>query len=451
MKIRFLGAAGTVTGSRYLLSHNSTKILIDCGLFQGVKVIRSRNWKPFPISVNDIDAVVLTHAHLDHSGYLPRLYREGFRGKVWCTPATKALADIMLPDSGHIQEEDARHANRHGYSRHNPAEPLYTAEDAEQSLRLFRERDYHQPISIGPFQITFVSSGHILGAASVRVECEGRLITFSGDVGRFNDPVMNPPEPLINTEWLVLESTYGDRLHAEEDPAETLASIISKTASRGGTVLIPAFAVGRAQVLMYLLTTLMAANKIPRMPIYLDSPMAIDATDVFRHFNREHRLSRSQCETLCSHVTFVRSAADSQTLSGNNHPKVIIAGAGMLNGGRILHHLQAFGGDWRNALVIAGYQSEGTRGHALLNGAKQIRVYGQELEVNCQVAHVEGLSAHADYRELLGWLSPLEKAPSQTFITHGELLASDSLRKKIEHELGWEVTIPEQGDEITLF
>lgn len=450
MKLRFLGATGTVTGSRYLLSHNGTQLLIDCGLFQGVKVIRRRNWKSFVVKPESIDAVILTHAHLDHSGYLPRLMREGFRGQVWCTPATHALADIMLPDSGHIQEEDARHANRHGYSKHDPAEPLYTAEDAERVLKQFRDQDYHQPLVIGPFTITFTPAGHILGSACVRIECEGRSITFSGDVGRLKDPVMNPPETLKPTDWLVVESTYGDRLHPEEDPGKLLAKVVSDTAARGGTVLIPAFAVGRAQTLMYLLTTLMAANKIPRLPIYLDSPMAIDVTDVFRRFNKEHQLSRSQCDTLCSHITFVRSANDSQTLSGNRHPKVIIAGAGMLNGGRILHHLQAFGEDWRNTIVIAGYQSEGTRGHALLNGAKQLRIYGQEVDINCQVACVEGLSAHADYREMLEWLHPLP-APTEVFITHGELLASDSMRQHLERKLGWNATVPEHGDEVELF
>lgn len=450
MKLRFLGAAGTVTGSRYLLSHQNTRLLIDCGLFQGVKNIRSRNWKPFPFPPGDINAVVLTHAHLDHSGYLPRLMREGFRGPVWCTPATKALAEIMLPDSAHIQEEDARHANRHGYSKHSPAEPLYTSEDAERVLKQFRHQDFGKPFEIGPFRISFSPAGHILGSASVRVECAGKSITFSGDVGRPHDPVMNPPAPLTPTDWLVLESTYGDRLHPVDDSREVLAGIVRDTAGHGGTVLMPAFAVGRAQALMFLLTDLMAQNRIPRLPIYLDSPMAIDVTDVFRHYHHEHRLSRAQCETMCSHVTFVRDANDSQTLSGNSHPKVIIAGAGMLNGGRILHHLQAFGGDWRSTLAIAGYQAEGTRGHALLRGARHLRIYGQETGINCRVAQIDGLSAHADYAELGDWLRPLASAPRQTFITHGEPLAADGLRQHLEREFRWEVVVPEQGDEVDL-
>lgn len=451
MKLRFLGAAGTVTGSRYLLSEHNTRLLIDCGLFQGVKNIRSRNWRPFPVAPAGIDAVVLTHAHLDHSGYLPRLVREGFRGQVWCTPATQALAEIMLPDSAHIQEEDARHANRHGYSRHQPAEPLYTSKDAEQALRLFRHRDFGEPFDGGPFRVSFAPAGHILGSASVRVECGGRSITFSGDVGRPHDPLMRPPATLAPTDWLVTESTYGDRLHPADDSREVLAGIVRETAARGGTLLVPAFAVGRAQTLLFLLTDLMSRNQIPRLPIYLDSPMGIDATDIMRHFHREHRLRPEQRQTLYAHVTFVRDASESQALTANSLPKIIIAGAGMLNGGRILHHLQTFGGDWRNSLVITGYQAEGTRGHALLHGAKRLRIYGQEVEIACRVEQLDGLSAHADYAELTEWLRPLTgNAPRQTFITHGEPLAADSLRQHLERELGWDVTVPEQGDEVEL-
>jgi metallo-beta-lactamase family protein len=450
MKIRFLGAAGTVTGSRYLLSHEDTRILIDCGLFQGVKAIRSRNWKPFPCNPGDIQAVVLTHAHLDHCGYLPRLMREGFHGPVWSTHATRQLADILLADSGKLQEEDARHANRYGYSKHQPAEPLYTAEDAARVMKQFRSEDFGKAFSIGPFRIRFAPAGHILGAASLHVECAGRIITFSGDVGRPHDPVMKPPSALAVTDYLVLESTYGDRRHPEEDSREILAGIVRDTVSKGGTVLVPAFAVGRAQLIMFLLTDLMAQNRIPRVPVYLDSPMAIDVTQVFRRHHEEHRLSSAQCESMCSHVTYVSNVEESQAVAANGHPKVIIAGAGMLNGGRILHHLIAFGSDWRNTLVITGFQAEGTRGHALLNGARHLRIYGQEVGINCRVAQIQGLSAHADYAELLEWVKPLVSAPRTTFITHGEPLASDSLRQHIEHELGWTVAVPEQGEEVDL-
>lgn len=450
MKIRFLGAAGTVTGSRYLLSHNDTKILIDCGLFQGVKTIRSRNWKPFPASPREIQAVVLTHAHLDHSGYLPRLMREGFHGHIWSTPATKQLADILLIDSGNLQEEDARHANRFGYSKHEPAEPLYTSEDAEKVMRQFRTTEYGHPVKVGPFTISFSPAGHILGSSCVRVECEGKSITFSGDVGRPNDPVMNPPAPLRETDWLVIESTYGDRLHEKEDTAEVLAAIVNEAVNKGGTILMPSFAVGRSQVLMFLLTTLMARKQIPRIPIYLDSPMAIDVTDVFKHFHKEHKLSAAECETMCSHVLYTSTGEQSQAISNSTEPKIIIAGAGMLNGGRILHHLIAFGGDSRNTLVMTGYQAEGTRGRAMLDGADKLRIYGQEVDIRCRVAQLDGLSAHADYEELLAWLAPLVP-PQQTFITHGEPVAADSLRQKLERQNGWNTIVPEQGDEFDLF
>lgn len=449
MKIRFLGAAGTVTGSRYLLSHEDTRILIDCGLFQGVKTIRSRNWKPFPVHPREIHAVVLTHAHLDHSGYLPRLMREGFHGHVWCTPATRQLAEILLVDSGNLQEEDARHANRFGYSKHEPAEPLYTADDAEKVMRQFRTTDYGHPVKIGPFTISFSPAGHILGSSCIRVECEGRSITFSGDVGRPHDPVMNPPAPLRETDWLVVESTYGDRLHEKNDIAEKLALIVSETVARGGTVLMPAFAVGRAQVLMYLLTTLMARKQIPHVPVYLDSPMAIDVTDVFKHHHHEHRLSRAECEQMCSHVLYTSTGEQSQAISASEQAKIIIAGAGMLNGGRILHHLVSFGSDPRHTLVMTGYQAEGTRGHALLTGAGKLRIYGQEVEVRCRIEQLDGLSAHADYQELMDWLQPLVP-PRKTFITHGEPVASDSLRQKLERQFGWDTEVPEQGDEFDL-
>lgn len=449
MKIRFLGAAGTVTGSRYLLSHEDTRILIDCGLFQGVKTIRSRNWKPFPVHPREIHAVVLTHAHLDHSGYLPRLMREGFHGHVWCTPATRQLSEILLVDSGNLQEEDARHANRFGYSKHEPAEPLYTADDAEKVMRQFRTTDYGHPVKIGPFTVSFSPAGHILGSSCVRVECEGRSITFSGDVGRPHDPVMNPPAPLRETDWLVVESTYGDRLHEKNDIAEKLALIVSETVARGGTVLMPAFAVGRAQVLMYLLTTLMARKQIPHVPVYLDSPMAIDVTDVFKHHHHEHRLSRAECEQMCGHVLYTSTGEQSQAISASEQAKIIIAGAGMLNGGRILHHLVSFGSDPRHTLVMTGYQAEGTRGHALLTGADKLRIYGQQVEVRCRIEQLDGLSAHADYQELMDWLQPLVP-PRKTFITHGEPVASDSLRQKLERQFGWDTEVPEQGDEFDL-
>lgn len=450
MKIRFLGAAGTVTGSRYLLTHGGQSLLVDCGLFQGVKNIRSRNWKPFPVDPSDLSAVLLTHAHLDHSGYLPRLMREGFDGPVWTTPASRELVDILLEDSAHLQEEDARHANRYGYSKHHPAEPLYTAEDARHAMKHVRSTGFDEPVNIGAFRVTFKPAGHILGAAGIRVECGGQSISFSGDLGRPNDPVMTPPAPLAATDWLVLESTYGDRLHPDSDPFEALAAIVSRTAARGGTVLLPSFAVGRAQTLMYLLSRLMDEHRIPDLPVFLDSPMAIDVTGVFRHYRHEHRLSQEACDRMRDAVTFTRTPEESEALAANRYPKVIIAGAGMLNGGRILHQLLAFGADARNTVVIAGYQAEGTRGDALLKGARSLRIFGRDAPINCEVARVDGLSAHADYREILDWLRPVAHAPRRVFVTHGEPVASDSLRQKLEHELGWSAVVPEQDEEFSL-
>lgn len=449
MKIRFLGAVGTVTGSRYLLQSGNTRLLIDCGLFQGVKAIRSRNWKPFPGDAGAIDAVVLTHAHLDHSGYLPRLMREGFRGPIHCTAATHELARILLADSAHLQEEDARHANRHGYSKHDPAEPLYTREDAERVMQQFRSLDFDTPLHIGPFTVRLSPAGHIPGSACVHVSAEGKTVIFSGDVGRPDDPVMRPPRPLPPCDYLVLESTYGDRRHVAEDVRARLAGIVHDTISHGGTLMVPAFAVGRTQVMTHLLAEMMAAGDIPTLPIYLDSPMGIDATELFHRHREEHRLDDAQCRRMGERLVYVRSSEESQALLGNHYPKIIIAGAGMLNGGRILHHLRNLGSDPRNTLLITGYQAEGTRGHALLNGGNRLRIYGEEVAIRCRVEQLQDLSAHADYQELLDWLHGLP-APRITFVTHGEPLAADHLRQLLEHERHWPAITPEQGDEFEL-
>jgi metallo-beta-lactamase family protein len=450
MKLQFLGATGTVTGSRYLVTEGNTRILVDCGLFQGVKSLRLRNWKPFPIKPSELDAVVLTHAHLDHSGYLPRLIRDGFAGPVYCTPATRALAEILLPDSGNLQEEDAERANRYGYSKHNPAEALYTEQQAEHALKAFETRDFHNAFAVGSLRVKFTPAGHILGAACVHVENAERKLCFSGDLGRPNDPLMQPPMPVGRADYLVLESTYGDRRHPEVDAAEQLATLVNTTVGRSGTVMLPAFAVGRAQTLLHLLTQLRATGRIPAVPFYLDSPMAIEVTQVMCHFRAEHRLSEAECHALCEGVTYVHSAQDSQALSADPYPKIIIAGAGMLTGGRILHHLKALGGNHHNSLLIAGYQAEGTRGHALLHGIRRLKIYGDYVPINCQVEEVDSLSAHADYVEIGDWLSHFEQPPRQVFLTHGEALAADSQRRYLEERLGWDVLVPEMLDEFVL-
>lgn len=450
LDLRFLGAAGTVTGSRYLLTAGDTHILVDCGLFQGVKNVRLRNWTPLPFPPEQLDAVVLTHAHLDHSGYLPRLVRDGFSGSVFSTAATRELAAILLPDSGHLQEEDARRANRYGYTKHHPAEPLYTVAEAERSLARFETVPFHASFSVGDVRLHFTPAGHILGAACLHAEYKGRRLVFSGDLGRPQDLIMSPPEPIASADYLVVESTYGDRLHPAGDTRERLAAIVRKTAARGGLVMIPAFAVGRAQDILVLLTQLRKDKTIPNIPIYLDSPMAIDVTDLFSRFCGEHRLSRQTCAELFKAVVYVRDQAESRQLSVSTTPKIIVAGAGMLTGGRILHHLRAFGGDHRNSIVIAGYQAPGTRGAALLGGANWLRIFGEEVRMRCVVENIEELSAHADYEEICAWLTHFVQPPKRVFVTHGEPVAADHLRQVIERRFGWRAVVPEQGQEFSL-
>ncbi len=450
LKLRFLGAAGTVTGSRYLLSCNDTHVLIDCGLFQGVKNVRQRNWASLGFPAEKLDAVVLTHAHLDHSGYLPRLMREGFSGPVYCTHATRDLAEILLADSGFLQEEDARRANRYGYSKHHPAEPLYTVAEAERVLRQFCVKQFHEQFSIGDVRVHFRVAGHILGAASIVLEAEGQTITFSGDVGRPHDPTMPPPEPLASTDYLIIESTYGERLHPRDDTKLRFTEIINKTASRGGLVMIPAFAVGRTQYLLHLLAQMRGEGSIPYIPIYLDSPMAIDVTEIFYRHRKEHSLTREQCAAMSRVATYIRTQEESMKLSATTTPKIIIAGAGMLTGGRILHHLRAFGGDHRNTIVIAGYQAPGTRGATLLSGADKLRIFGEDVRINCAVEEIRELSAHADYEEISKWLGTLPGSPKQVYITHGEPSAADNLRRVIQAQLNGDVTVPEHGQEFNL-
>ena len=446
MNIQFLGAAGTVTGSRYLVRHNGTTLLIDCGLFQGVKALRNRNWTRFPFPPVEIDAVVLTHAHLDHIGYLPRLVNEGFKGSIYCTEATKALAEILLKDSAHIQEEDARRANKYGYSKHTPAEPLYTINDAKKTIAQFKTVSFSQPLTINEGAITFYPAGHILGSAFIKLQLGECSVVFSGDVGRPNDLTMKPPHQLVPSDYLVVESTYGDRLHASNDPVSELQTVILQTAKKGGTLMVPAFSVGRVQGLSYAISELKEKNLIPDIPVFLDSPMGIDVTKLYCDYNSEHRLSKEQCHRMCKGITFVRTPQESEQLTMNPHPKIIIAGAGMLNGGRILHHLMAFGGNHRNTLLITGYQANGTRGRTLLEGAKKIKVYGKYVNITCAIRQISGLSAHADYSELITWLKTSPSLPGQVFITHGEPAASDNLRRVIEEELSIRTTIPEMGE-----
>ncbi len=452
MKLTFLGAAETVTGSRFLLeTANNKHLLIDCGLFQGLKKLRDLNWKAFPVKPASIDAVVLTHAHIDHSGYIPLLFKNGFRGKVYCTPATLDLCRILLPDSGHLHEEEAKYANRHGFSKHHPALPLYTREDAERCLSSFETIPYKIQFNPVPgVNVQFISSGHILGAACIQLTAGNKTVVFSGDVGRPVDPVMHPPEMIERADYLVVESTYGDRLHPKQSPKHLLERAISNTLKKGGTVLIPSFAVGRAQTVLHLITELTAEGKIPRVPVYLDSPMAIDATEIFYRYHQEHRLSMSACKAMAKRVTCTHTVEESKAISMRNGPKIIISASGMLTGGRILHHLKLYLQHRNNCVIFAGYQAAGTRGAAMLAGADTIKIHGQYIPVRARTVFIDGLSGHADYNEMIAWLSGIKIPPKQTFIVHGEPQSQDAFRRTVHDRLGWEVIIPGYGDTFEL-
>lgn len=443
MQLQFLGATHTVTGSKYLVKLNNKNILIDCGLFQGLKELRLRNWGPFPIPPHLIDSVVLTHAHIDHSGYLPLLVKNGFNGMIYCSKATHDLCKILLPDSAHLQEEEARHANRHLTSKHKPALPLYTVEDAQKALENFYPLPFNTDFSITKDTlINLHPVGHILGASFVVLKHEGVSILFSGDVGRFNDPIMKAPSPMVDADYIVLESTYGNRSHDIEDPLDELEAVVNSTLKKGGTVLIPAFAVGRAQLVLYLLYQLKKQKRIPEIPIYLDSPMAINATELFYHYANEHRLDKETARQICDMAIYTNTQDESKALNANTFPKIIISASGMATGGRVLHHLIQLAPDPKNSIIFAGYQSIGTRGDAMTHGKHMIKIFGQMIPVNAKVRVLDNLSAHADYQELLKWLEGLRKAPKKIFLTHGEEKSAFALKEKIEHKFGWECVVP---------
>ncbi len=450
MELQFLGAAGTVTGSRYLLRRGSHRVLIDCGMFQGVKRLRERNREAFPIDPRSLHAVILTHAHLDHSGWLPALVRAGFKGPVYCTPGTQALAGILLRDAARLQEEDAEYANRKGFTKHHPAEPLYTVEDAEAALELLRPIDWHQHVNIDGMKITFHHAGHIIGASSVHIATDGGCLVFSGDVGRRYDPVLNPPEPLPACDWLVTESTYGNRLHPDVDAMAELAESVTRCAQRGGVVVMPAFAVGRAQMLLYLLNTLKRQGRIPDMPIILDSPMASKATQVLLQFPEEHHLSPEECHALEKDVIYIDSVEESIALNSRRGPHVIVSASGMATGGRVLHHLKRLLPEPRNQVIFVGFQAAGTRGDALIHGSQSVKIHGEYIPVHAPVLNIDALSAHADQTELMDWLGTMPHKPQQVFVTHGEPAAADTLRLQIQDRLGWPVIVPEPLEKFQL-
>ena len=447
--LSFLGGAGTVTGSRYLVTDSTTRTLIDCGLFQGFKVLRQRNRSPFPVSPSSIDALVLTHAHLDHSGYIPALVRDGFHGRIYASEGTIALCRIMLLDSAHLLEEEANHAARHGWSRHERPRPLYTVDDAMASLDHFvAVRDGQEIALPGSMNLRFSSAGHILGAMSAYLDVEGQRLCVTGDLGRPDDPLMRPPHPFDGADVLVTESTYGDRRHSEVNPEDQLADIVRRTVHRGGVVLIPAFAVGRTETILLHLSRLRERGELPDVPVHVNSPMAVSVADVYRSHPDQHRISLDEVERMYGLATPVRSVDESKLLNLRGGPMIIISASGMLTGGRILHHLRAYGPEARNTIVLTGFQAPGTRGARLLAGERSLRIFGNDVPIRAEVAVIDSMSAHADADDLLAWMSGAPRPPRAVYVTHGEPSAADTLRLRIERELGWTAEVPDHEQQV---
>jgi metallo-beta-lactamase family protein len=456
--VRFLGAAGTVTGSKHLVDTGRSQVLLDCGLFQGLKHLRERNWAPPPVAPGTFEAVVLSHAHIDHSGYLPVLARYGFHGPIYCTPATADLLHLMLPDSAHLQEEQAEYANYRGFSRHKPALPLCTMEDAHAALALLQPRTYGEPFDVtGDVRATFHPAGHILGSAIVSLDV-GRAperLVFSGDLGRWDRPVLPDPTLIEEADLLLVEATYGNRQHAP-DPVDDLARVVRAAAKRGGALVIPAFAVGRTQELLWHLRQLEEQGAIPALPVYVDSPMAIEATQIYRRHRQDHDeemqvlIDSGGKPFRTAHFAFAPSRLDSIRLNDLVGPVVIISASGMATGGRVLHHLSLRLPDPRTTVLLVGFQAEGTRGRALQDGKREIRMLGREVEVRATIETLDGLSAHADQQEILRWLRGFRRAPRHTYLVHAEATAADALQGIIGHELGWSVRPAKDGETVSL-
>jgi metallo-beta-lactamase family protein len=451
VKLDFLGAAGTVTGSKTLVGHEGTQLLVDCGLFQGYKNLRVMNWEPFPFDPAGLDAVVLTHAHLDHAGALPLLVKRGFRGPVFATPSTIDVCGVLLPDSARIQEEDADYANRHKLSKHQPALPLYTEDDAKRALRRLEPLPLEQRGDLpGGLRLRLRQAGHILGASSVELTAGDTTLLFSGDLGRPDDLIMRAPVAIERADHVVLESTYGDRLHDTQDVEAALGEVIKRTAARGGVVIVPAFAVGRAQALLYAIYRLKGRGAIPDLPVFLNSPMAIDMTEIYHRHRSEHRLTVEECSGLCKVAKMTRTVEESRALNTLRYPAVIVSASGMATGGRVLHHLKAFGPNRRNTIVFAGYQAGGTRGARLLAGERSLRIHGEDITIDAEVVSLPGMSAHADAGQLVRWLSTAPRAPRGIYLNHGEAGPADALRQRIERELGWPATVPRLGQSVEI-
>jgi metallo-beta-lactamase family protein len=444
MNISFLGGADTVTGSRHLVELGGQHILLDCGLFQGFKVLRERNWAAFPVPVKELDAVVLSHAHLDHSGYLPSLVKQGYTGPVYASVATRDLCEVLLLDSAKLQEEDARRANKYGYSKHAKALALYTVADAKRAIAKITPIPPGREVRVGSVRISLTPIGHLLGASAVTLRAGAESLVFSGDVGRDDDVLMPPPQHVAQADVLLVESTYGNRNHPPNDADARLGQIIRDTVGRGGRVLLPSFAVGRAQALLHSLQALRAAGQIPQdMPVYLDSPMAIQATALYQRHRRLMRITSREASGLSDGVTMVTTPQQSERLTRARYPCVIISASGMATGGRVLHHLKTMAPDPRNHIAFPGFQVAGTRGGKLVGGASEVKIHGEYVPVRAEVSQIEGFSGHADADGLMAWMRGFETAPRQTFVVHGEPEAADTLRLRIKDELMWKVQVPE--------
>ena len=454
-ELKILGAAGTVTGSRFLLQNNERKYLIDCGLFQGRWEFKKRNWEPFPVPPNEIDGVIITHAHIDHTGYLPRLVKEGFNGPIYATNATVELMKILLMDSAHLQERDAYFANKYGYSQHKPALPLYTAADAKAALSLLVPVMFHKELALDDLRVVWRPAGHILGSAIIEItipDDQGiKKIVFSGDLGRYSSEIMKPPYEIKKTDTLVMESTYGNRTHDEDSIDEHLEELIKRIIESKGVLVIPAFTVGRTQQVLYHIRKLEDQNKIKKVPIFIDSPMAVDVSHLYCKYGDDHNLDinllmdKGACPLRCGDTNYIQSVEKSKLLNIRKGPAVILSASGMCTGGRILHHLKNRLTSKKNAVLFVGYQPEGTRGQRLRDGAEKIRIHGRDVTVRALIDTIDALSAHADKNELLTWAKSFKKTPKRTIIVHGEQKSRDSFGKDLE-KLGHNVAIPEIGD-----
>lgn len=445
--IQFLGAAETVTGSKYYIEAFGKKFLIDCGLFQGLKELRLLNWKSLPVEASSIDFVLLTHGHLDHCGYLPRLVRDGFRGKIYGTPPTLDIAEIIMKDSAKIQEEEAEQANREGYSKHSPAMPLYDSFYADLTTQYFSKVNVDEWMVLGSkIKVRFQTNGHILGSTFIELNLDGEILVFSGDVGRKKDSWLGEPNKPKKADYLFIESTYGNRLHPKENISKRLEDIINLTIEKKGNIIIPSFAVERSQQVMLLIYHLLKAGRIPKIPMIIDSPMGSKVLDVFRNYKNWHHISQQEYRSMCEYFHVVQSFKETLSVIANRKSKLIIAGSGMLTGGRVLSYLQKLIEKKETTIVIVGYQGEGTRGRQLLDGAHEIKIYGNYYSVKAKVEHIQGLSAHADQKELLQWMSEIKPKPKKIFLVHGEKSATEAFRVKIQDQYKSLVVIPKLFD-----